>query len=157
SYLHTPLARVDYQGLCALEANAAQSDFHDAFNELFYIESDVTSACDFHEMELPEISVEILHRLATDLVQRNTGGRRILAKVVYPFPLADRFPDCYEVCKQISPFASAPQVRPLRVAIHVRRGELFVVSSERMLPNRYFLNAAQNVADALETLKVDYQ
>jgi hypothetical protein len=45
----------------------------------------------------------------------------------------------------------------LRVAIHVRRGELFVFESDRMLPNVYYISVAQNIAHALETLKLGYQ
>jgi hypothetical protein len=39
----------------------------------------------------------------------------------------------------------------------VRRGELFVLDSDRMLPNVYYMNVAQNVAHALKALKIDYQ
>ena len=43
-YLHSPLARVGYQGLAALEANAADPAFHHEFNDLFHIRSDVAAS-----------------------------------------------------------------------------------------------------------------
>ena len=45
----------------------------------------------------------------------------------------------------------------MRVAIHVRRGELLVLELERMLPNVYYIEVAQNVARVLDALKMDYQ
>ena len=74
-------------------------------------------------------------------------------QLVLPYGIADRFPDCYEVCKEISPFASSVREgRPLRVAIHVRRGELFVIDSQRMLPNVYYINVAQHTRSASHRL-----
>jgi hypothetical protein len=75
-----------------------------------------------------------------------------------PYGIADRFPDCYEACKEISPFASSiREGRGLRVAVHVRRGDLFVVDSHRMLPNAYYIDVAQKVVRELEARGMDYQ
>jgi hypothetical protein len=84
SYLHSPLSRVDYQGLAALEGDGLDPD--------------------------------------------------------------------------ISPFTGSPRDgRALRVAIHVRRGELLVLDSDRMLPNSYYISVAQAIADVLESLGIEYQ
>jgi hypothetical protein len=158
SYLHTPLRRVDNQGLTALERNATDPGYHRQFNDLFHIESDVLPTADFHTTRLPNISLEALDQLVTMFDDGATGGRPSLVQLEVPFGLADRFPDCYEACKEISPFA--PSVReglPLRVAIHVRRGELLLVESHRMLPNGYYVSVAQRVAQALEALGIEYQ
>jgi hypothetical protein len=40
SYLHTPLRRVNYQGLSSVEKNFGDPDFHVAFNAIFHLESD---------------------------------------------------------------------------------------------------------------------
>ena len=47
-------------------------------------------------------------------------------------------------------------MKALRVAVHVRRGELFVVESHRMLPNAYYVTAAQNVQKALNALRIPH-
>jgi hypothetical protein len=160
SYLHSPLAGVGYQGLAALEENAADPGFHHEFNELFQISSDVPLAEDFHTIYLPSISMAVFEQLAAMFDPQRTGGRPSLVRIVMPFGIADRFPDCYEVCKEISPFpASAPvrEGRALRVAVHVRRGELFVLDSDRMLPNAYYIAVAQRIARVLEARGREYQ
>ena len=157
-YLHSPLSRVDYQGLSALEKNVNDPEFHRVFNSLFWIDSDAPPTDDFHTIEVADLTMEILDTLAT--VSETTGGdgRMVLLKVMLPYGIADRLPNCYNVCKEISPFASSPsQGNPLRVAIHVRRGELLAVESHRMLPNAYFVNVAQQVARVLGSLEIDYR
>jgi hypothetical protein len=157
SYLHTPLSHVNYQGLSALEKNAGDPCFHHAFNDLLRIESDLTPADAFYEIDLYNISMATLRELVARFDRHETDGRPTLVRLLLPYGIADRFPDCYEVCKEISPFAAPVRKgRPLRVAIHVRRGDLLVVDSHRMLPNAYYVNVAQNVARVLEALKLDY-
>src|SRR5260221_264216 len=157
SYLHTPLARVDYQGLSALENNVTDPAYHYEFNDLLRIKSDVMPSEDFHKISLPNISMKTLRHLAAMFDRHETGGKPSLVKLALPYGIADRFPDCYEVCKEISPFASSVREgRSLRVGIHVRRGELFAVDSARMLPNAYYISVAQNLAHVLEALRIDY-
>jgi hypothetical protein len=155
SYLHSPLHRVDYQGLSALEANRANPDFHHAFNHLFKIESDVVPAGELNRVKLLKISPEILCELAAATRKMSSGP--ILVELALPYGISDRFPNCYEVCKAISPFASADDPRrALRIAIHVRRGELLIVASDRMLPNAYYVNVARRVTHVLDALGIDY-
>jgi hypothetical protein len=155
SYLHSPLAVVGYQGLSALEANVADPDYHHVFNEVFRLPSDVDrSACAEPALRLPNISPVV----ANELISRTKGSKTTLVLLASPHGVADNFPDCYGVCKQLSPFsAPARGGRPLRVALHVRRGEQVVIDSDRMLPNRYFVSVARRVADALETLGLEYE
>lgn len=160
SYFHSPLAGVDYQGLAALEGNAADPAFHHEFNDLFQIKSDALPADDWPTIHLPSISLAVFQQLAAMFDLDKTGGRPSLVRLVMPFGIADRFPDCYEACKAISPFpapASVREGRPLRVAVHVRRGELLVLDSDRMLPNAYYIRVAQRIALMLEALEIDYQ
>ena len=157
-YLHSPLVRVDYQGLSALEQDVNDPHYHDAFNELCRIDSDVPPTGDFRTMEVANLTTEVLDGLAT--VPGGAGGdhRMWLLKVTLPYGIADRFPDCYEVCKGISPFAAVShRGGPLRVAIHVRQGDLVVVESHRMLPHPYFVTVAQRVAGALDAVGIDYR
>ena len=158
TYLHSPLSRVDYQGLAALERNVADPGFHHAFNELFRIESNILPSSELYEVRLREISIDAVNQLVATYDKHETGGRPALVRLMFPYGIADRFPDCYEVCKEVSPFSPTRQEgRVLRVAVHVRRGEQIVLNSERMLPNSYFIQVARNVADALRALNVDFQ
>jgi hypothetical protein len=158
SYLHSPLTRVDYQGLAALEENVADPGFHHEFNDLFQIESDVLLTNDFQTIHLSNISVDLVRQLAALSDRHEINGRPSLVKLLLPYGIADRFPDCYEVCKEISPFASSGhEGGALRVALHVRRGEQVLLDSDRMLPNSYFVNVAKRVAQVLDSLRIDYQ
>lgn len=158
SYLHTPVGRVDYQGMSALENNALDPSFHHEFNKLFHIQSDVMPATDFHKIELRDLSMKTVHRLVAMFDRNETGGRPILVQLLFPYQIADRFPDCYEVCKEMSPFVSpVREGRVLRVAVQVRWGDYLVQWQERLLPNSYYINVVQNVARILEGLKIDYQ
>jgi hypothetical protein len=160
SYLHSPLAGVGYQGLAALEVNAGDPGFHHEFNELFQIKSDAPLAEDAHTVFLPSISIAVFQQLAAMFDTRGAAGRPTLVRIVMPFGVADRYPDCYEVCKEISPFpppAPVHEGRTVRVAVHVRRGELFVVDSDRMLPNGYYIAVAQRIARLLEAGGRNYQ
>jgi hypothetical protein len=159
AYLHSPLSRVDYQGLAALERNVADPAFHHRLNEVFRIQSDVSPSDEFHEVHLRDISMDAVAHLAAAFDRNESGGRPILARLVFPYGIADRFPDCYEVCKRVSPFAPPTQTdRTWRVAVHVRRGDLLPLeSSDRMLSNAYFIAVAQSVAQVLEALEIDFQ
>jgi len=157
-YLHSPLSRVDYQGLTALKKNFIDPQFHSEFNDLFQFRSDLMPSDEFYELNLQDISIDTVNRLVAKFDQNAQGGRPYLVQLVLPYGIADRFPDCYEVCKGLSPFTlTAREGHALRVAIHVRRGDLLVVDSDRMLPNAYYIQVAQNVASTLSVLKVDFQ
>lgn len=154
SYLHSPLSKISYQGLSALQANHADPDFHHAFNEVFVLPSDVDPGIDMPTLRLPNIWLKV----AQELIAWTGGSKATLVRLKTPYGIADQFPDCYDVCKQISPFATPERGgRPMRVALHVRRGEQVVLKSGRLLPNSYFVGVARDIADALETLGLEYE
>jgi hypothetical protein len=157
-YLHSPIACVDYQGLTALEANASDPTFHLEFNELFDIESDPLPTDEFHTINLRTIHPGQFRLLEFLVDSGATRGKPGLVRLVMPYGIADRFPDCYEPCKEISPFAPTERKgRVLRVAVHVRRGEQTVLKSDRLLPNAYYIEVATNVARVLDALKLCYR
>jgi hypothetical protein len=158
SYLHTGIGRIDYQGMSTLENNALDPCFHDRFNELFQIRSDVMPAAGFCKIELRSLSMNTIHQLVAMFERNETGRKPILLQLLFPYQIADLFPDCYDVCKEISPFASpVREGRVLRVAVQVRWGDYLVQWRERLLPNSYYIGVAQNVARVLEGLKVTYR
>jgi hypothetical protein len=157
-YLHTPIGRVDYQGLAALEAGVIDPAFPDAFNALFHIPSDVGVTSEFHPVTVRDISVDVVQQFADLFDSGGTGRRPILARLALPYGISDRWPDCHEVCTAVSPFASPVlDGRPLRIALHVRRGELLAIDDGRMLPNRYYVNVARAVAGALDRRRIAYR
>ena len=157
-YLHTPLAHVGYQGLGAVQTNVSDPTFHREFNDLCHIDSDAVPDDDLFTINLVHIYPGQI-RLFPILVDSGaTLGKPVLARVVMPHGIGDQFPDCYEACKEISPFEShGGDGRMLRVAVHVRRGEQAIFGSDRPLANAYFVNVADNVARVLDDLRIEYQ
>ena len=155
SYVHTPIGHVDNQGLRAMQHNARDAAFEAEFNALCQIPSDPLPGQRFRVVKLRNISADIFLQLVVAANAPGAGELPLLAQILLPFGITDRFPDGYEICKQISPFKRGRE-RRLRVALHVRRGELLVHYSDRMLPNSYYISVARKVARVLDALNVDY-
>jgi hypothetical protein len=155
SYLHSPLARVDYQGLSSLEKRAHDPGFHEEFNRLLSMESDPLPHR-LHEIDVEHITVDDVDRLVARFDAGETDGISWLARLNTPHGIADRFPECYSVCREISPFATEP-TGVVRVAIHVRRGELFALDSHRMLPNEFYVQVGRTLAGQLHERGLDYR
>jgi hypothetical protein len=108
-------------------------------------------------LKLPNISMKVANELIAWTGGRG-AGTPTLVRLATPHGIADQFPDSYGACTEQSPF-TAPERggRPLRVALHVRRGEQVVLRSDRMLPNQYFVSVGRRIAEALEKLGLEYE
>jgi hypothetical protein len=73
-YLHSPLGRVEYQGLSALESNMASPGYHHELDDLFQIKSDVLPRDDFHKIKLTDISMDILRQARHPIRYTSDGG-----------------------------------------------------------------------------------
>jgi len=158
AYLHSPLQCVQYQGLWALEQDQIDPAFHQQFNEIIPLPSDVSPTEELERLCADNITSDLIQALVHRFDGHETGGRRILVSANVPYGIADQFPDCYRVCRDLSPFQSPPRVgRPMRIVLHVRRGDLSAVVPERILPNAFYVQAAQEVVQVLDALKMSYQ
>jgi hypothetical protein len=152
AYLHTPIGHLGYHGLQALENNAPSSDLLAEFNRVFDIPSDI---------ELPETTV--VHQMddadadAIEALKHAPNGESSvqLVRILLPYPVTDRDPETYRSVKAISPFRRE-RSDVFRLAIHVRRGDLFAVSSDRMLPNEYYVSCALRFAGVLRKLGIPF-
>ena len=150
AYVHTPLKHIGYEGLAALERNASSADAASKYNQVFNISSDMPLPHDTLEHEMEPLDLEAISAISKRTSQFN------LFKLQSPYPLVDQNPAIYDSVKAISPFVSKPH-SVLRLAIHVRRGDLFAVDSDRMLPNSYYVATAQTIARVLEGLSIPYE
>jgi hypothetical protein len=153
-YVHTPLLHVGYQGLAALEANSADPELVPRYNRMFAIASDIRLAESCATRDLREVDFAALSRLGGS---RRRNDAAVLARITLPYGITDRYPDAYRCVNALSPFAAPSASSVIRVAVHVRRGELFVVDSDRMLPNRYYIAAMQNVAGVLRQRGLEHR
>jgi hypothetical protein len=151
-YVHSPLKKIGYHGLRALEDNAGFQDTEWRYNRLFKLESDIELPQDpvVHDAGSPDAEdIEKIRDLS-----RNSG-RFHLCRIFLPYSIADKHPEIYRCVGQKSPFRKR-ELPWLRVAIHVRRGELFVLESQRMLPNSYYVSCAEKVAALLTKSSVPF-
>jgi hypothetical protein len=151
-YFHSPLKRIGYQGLSALEANSSSTELESRYNRIFEIASDIELPKERIVHDVTDAGLEILERLQIDA---ETTGKFALVRIVYPYPVTDSNPDVYRCVKAVSPFERTSS-EVFRLALHVRRGEEIVVDSERMLPNSYYVSCALKFADALKQLDIPF-
>jgi hypothetical protein len=149
-YVHSPIEHLGYHGLLALENNAPSEGLLSECNRVFDIPSDV---------EVPETRVVREMRDADagaiEAIKgagRN-GGRFQLIRICFPYPVTDRDPETYRCVKAISPF---PYRRSpvFRLAVHVRRGDLYAVARDRMLPNSYYVACVLRFQEVLGKLGI---
>lgn len=151
-YIHTPIGWLGYHGLSALESNTASPVLTSEYNRIFDIPSDI---------ELPEqkIAVDMMDVDAGRIQQlqstAETAGEFHLVRILYPYPVTDRYPDLYRHATAISPFQRV-RSEVFRLAIHVRRGELFAIFGDRMLPNSYYVSCALRLVETLNKLDIPF-
>ncbi|MFZ4116685.1 MAG: hypothetical protein ACOYK6_08220 [Chthoniobacterales bacterium] len=152
AYVHSPLIQISYEGLSALEKNQSDPQLLSRYNETFTIKSDLELTQNTKVHRLQNINLENF-----SLIQEEAKKSRSfhLIKVGFPYLISDRYPEMLDCVKNISPFEALPSSL-FRIAIHVRRGELFAVDAHRMLPNCYYVSVAQNVIAVLHKLGIPF-
>ena len=153
SYIHTPLQRLNYQGIVAFQNNETDPGLINRYNDLFSIPSDMAVPENVSTHVIDTVDLGDLSRLKTQAVR---SGEFQLARIVSPFRITDTYPECYESLKRISPFPFQPS-RPMRIAVHVRRGDLLFRESQRLLGIDYYLNVIRRLEVILDELKLDRQ
>jgi hypothetical protein len=148
-YVHSPLTHVGYQGLASLEKNAGSDYLVERYNRVFRLPSDLDLPADPVVHMLNDADVESIDRIKAEA----TRGGFHLARVVYPYPITDQHPEAYRCLKAISPFRYR-ESEVFRLAVHVRRGELFAIDSHRMLPNSYYVSTALRFQEILRKLEI---
>jgi hypothetical protein len=161
-YLHFGVEKIGYQGLSVLETGIEISNLAELYNRLLQLPSDRIAVSDFGDQvffsQFPALS-DILRLREQALVRR----RPALLLMHLPYAVVDSVPGAYaSVYGVISESAASRlSVEPFGgefnrrddeevvVAVHVRRGELFAVDSDRMLANSYYLAVCKRIAGLL--------
>ena len=149
-YVHTPLGRVGYQGLMPLLTGQTQPDFAARFNAAFSLPSD-----DFCTPAAERIEIHTLTERVVERYRRRTVDTRqsVLLSACIPFPCTDRHPSSYLVLRSVSPYRDYRPQGPIRVCVHLRRGDNSVSGradhGDRLLPNSFYLRVCQMLVDAL--------
>ena len=135
-YIHSGFHDIQYQGLKCLEENKTDDEFVATANRLFKMEG-----CD----EVPSFDeVVLVDYLTRDVLDGWLATtRNILLRITYAHRLLDAEPEIFRHAPTF-PWVS-PSTHPIQIAVHIRRGELFLVDSDRMLPNEYYYGVMQQL------------
>ena len=151
-YVHTPIATLGYQGLPALEANSASPTLESEYNRIFRIPSDI-------ELPPQRIVHEMQDADASRIMQLQGEAKMSddfhFVRILMPYPITDRHPELYRHATAISPFQYS-RSNVFRIAIHVRRGELYAIFGDRMLPNSYYVHCAMRSQEILRKIDIPF-
>ncbi|HXJ77693.1 MAG TPA: nucleotidyltransferase family protein, partial [Candidatus Methylomirabilis sp.] len=149
-YVHTPLGRVGYQGLLPLLTGRLDPDFAARYNTFFSLPSD-----DFDVEGCERVRVHYLDEKEVERYRERAQalGRPVLLQAHEPYGYTDRHPAVYHTLRAVSPYREYRAQGPLRVCIHLRRGDNSVPGrgdrQYRLIPNAYYLRVCGTVLDAL--------
>jgi len=152
SYFHSPIFELGYQGLSALEKNERDSKIVERYNNLFTLPSDGVVPENAIVHYLMSANLDFINDLKKEAQHSDAFH---LVKMIFTHPAADHFPQMLSHLKAVSPFET--RTSPVfRIAIHVRRGDLFIADTSRVLPNAYYMILLQEIIRTLWQLGVSF-
>jgi hypothetical protein len=81
----------------------------------------------------------------------------VLVRYTFPYVISDAMPHVYRHVRGLWPTRLPKDRSAFVIGLHVRRGELYVVDSDRMLPNRWYVRMARLAIAACEARHVPYR
>jgi hypothetical protein len=151
-YVHSPIGAIGYQGLEALENNSGFEHLLSEYNRVFHIPSDMDVPEKRATRDLVHADIEFIKAIRSSGYD---GAEFSLIRILFPYAVTDKYPESYRFAKAVSPFQYRGSAA-FRLAIHVRRGELYVVDSHRMLPNSYYVSCALAFQEILSKLNIPF-
>jgi hypothetical protein len=145
-YIHQPILSMTYQGAKCLETNQEDKEQIVKYNQLIALRTQnvLTQNVDVYKV------YDISHEIITEFMK---SEKDVILLVLHAGTYIDEHPEL--MLNQIDlpwnfpwKLHGDPSLEIVRIAVHVRRGELFAVDSTRMLPNSYYVECMQ----ALETI-----
>lgn len=156
-YVHSGMREVGYQGLMPLLTSTQDPDFTSRYNAFFALPSD---AVDLEECDIVRLHSVDEHVIERYQQQAGTTGRPVLIRGHLPYAYINRFPAGYQVLRTVSPYRDQQPAGPVRISIHLRRGDNSVQGRERESPrplfNDYFVRVCTTVTDALRAMDVPF-
>ena len=148
-YLHTFFKDISYQGIKALEKNENDKDFVKKVNKKFYKKSDI---------DISKIKYKILNKRITvkEMKEYERMGLNIVILVDSPYYITDWVSNIYSFGKDFYK-PTLDKNKEFTIGIHVRRGELYCVDSDRMMPNEYFIETAYKIIKILDKYNLNFK
>jgi hypothetical protein len=152
-YVHTPLEEVAYQGFIPLITRRNESNFVERYNSFFELPSDDFDLAGCERIKIHNLNLATVERYRA---QAAATGRPILLETLLPFAYTDQYPAAYEALREVSPYRDHQPSGPIRVCIHLRRGDNLPDSRRRWLPNSYYLRVCEQLLAPLQQQGAPY-
>lgn len=152
-YYHSPLKRIGYQGVLALEKNEENLELPRRYNKKFQIPSDINIPSDANIINLTLASYRALTYIR-EAAEKNPQ-KFFLVKIGGATAMVGKRSAMLESVRALSPFQKENS-SCLRVAIHVRWGDLPVGCSQRLLPNKYYIDLAKKFIQLLSAWNIPH-
>ena len=154
-YLHQPLVKLSYQGVKCMESNKEDTEQITKYNQLITLPTQTPLT------QRPEVYkvYDISHEIVLECMK---SQKDIVLLIQHAGTYIDRHPELL-----LNPIDfpwnfpwkmhGDPRLGIVRIAVHVRRGELFVVDSTRMLPNSYYVECMKAIESILQESNTKYE
>jgi hypothetical protein len=152
-YVHTPLERVNYQGFIPLLTRRNDPNFVERYNAFFSLPSDDFDLEGCERIKIHDLNLATVERYRA---QAAATGRSILLETLLPFAYTDKYPAAYRTLREVSPYRDHQPSGPIRVCIHLRRGDNLPDRRRRWLPNSYYLRVCGQIIEALQKQGAPY-
>ena len=153
-YLHRNFDDIEYQGLQSLASNTNSSAFVNECNQRIFIKSATKLDTNMPTLECDADKIDITNIMALKekCIQENVN---IILNLRLPYNVTEYNPDIYKFAKNLY-VTKLPKNPTFTIGIHVRRGELYVVDSDRMLPNSFYIQTAQRIIRICNECNVNF-
>lgn len=150
-YIHTPILKMSYQGAMCLEENKEDNSQIQKYNDIFAIPS-TRIIGEIHETHICEYCTDqLIHKYIGISKDKN-----VLLKIAFAHTIVDKNPGILLETIPVSIAYNTPKT-PIVIAVHVRRGELFVLESSRMLPNSYYVDCMREISKILTSSNIPHE
>lgn len=154
-YMHTPLEKIDHQGLSVLQSQKPDASLAQRANNLFYIPGKTPPAsAKYVDVSDPVLGFE--EELQTYADQLSTD---IVARITHPHHVLDKTTEAWDYCADVSPYNTPPKNRDnknIRIAVHIRRGDLHILEKKRLLPNDYYIKIIEQLSELFSKTKTPH-
>lgn len=147
-YVHTPFQSIEYQGLMALQKNKNDNSYVETVNRQFTFPSSGEIPHTFDRIIRKDLSLSELQEL-------ESLNENILIQYQFPYIISDKIPEIYLNVRGIyQPVILKNSI--FTIGLHVRRGELNVIDSKRMLPNSFYIDTALKIVPLFKRYDIDF-
>ena len=156
-YVHSGFREINYQGLMPMIEGRHDTGFTDRYNAFYTLPSD-----DFDVDGCDRVQVHSLDQAMVERYQARAAedGRSVLIRAHLPYAYVNYHPASYQVLRTVSPYRGHRPTGPVRVCLHVRRGDNSVQERAheptRPLGNDYFLRLCDTVVAVLRDLGLPF-